>query len=62
MMTIKELRTKKGLTQSEMAECLNVSKRTYMRWESKPHRISITNAIEIAEILNVSIDDITFLS
>ena len=61
MMTITELRTTKGLTHSDMAKMLQVSKQTYTRWEAKPQNISIFNAIRIAIIFNVSIDEITFL-
>ena len=39
-MTLKQLRTEKGLTQAECAELLQVSLRTYKRYESDESKIS----------------------
>ena len=55
---LKELRKKKGITQEEFAEMLNVSGRTVSRWETGTNMSDISLLVDIAEIFDVSIPEI----
>ena len=59
-LSLKSARMMRGLTQSEMAEKLNVHRNTYAHWEEEPETISMAKANEICSILNVPIDNIIF--
>ena len=53
---IKELRKKKGLTQEELASCLNVSRQAITKWESGEGTPDIDNLKNIALFFHVSVD------
>jgi len=56
--TLKTLRTQRDLTQARLAEMLGVSPRVYNRWEkgaAVPHLDAVVN---IADILQVSLDEL----
>ena len=53
---IKELRTKEGLTQKELADKLYVSYQAVSRWENNEVEPSIQTVKQIAQIFNVSLD------
>ena len=53
-------RRAKDISQSDMADKLGIHVNTYQNWEKKPECISISNALRIAKILDVSINDISF--
>ena len=55
---LKELRTKKGLTQRDMAEKLRVAVSSYNMYENGQRKIPSEIAYEIANILKVDIRDI----
>lgn len=55
---LKELRKKKGLTQEQLAERLNVSNRSVSRWETGSTLPDISILIELAEFYEVDIKDI----
>lgn len=55
---IKELRMKKKLTQEELAEKLNVSRQTISKWELGETNPNINQAKEIAQIFNVSLEEL----
>lgn len=57
---VKSWRRAKEISQSEMADKLGVHVGTYQNWEKNPQNISIENAVKIADIFGVSIDDISF--
>lgn len=59
-LTVREWRRLKEISQESMAKMLNVHVNTYQNWESDPGKISIEKAMEIANIFDVSLDDITF--
>lgn len=59
-LTIRQWRRAKELTQEQMASKLKIHVNTYMNWEEAPEKISIGRAVEIADILGVSLDDIIF--
>ena len=51
-----ELREKRGLTQSQVAESLNVSPRAYAFWERKPVALHAEQMAKLADIFEVSAD------
>ena len=53
---IKELRKKKGLTQEELANSLNVSRQAITKWESGEGTPDIDNLKNIALFFHVSVD------
>lgn len=55
---IKELRKEKGLTQEQLAEYFNVSRRTVSRWETGTNMPDIGLLVEISEFFDVSIPEI----
>ena len=55
-MKLKELRTKKGLTQQELAVKLNIARSTYNGYEQNFSEPSIEMLCNIANIYNVSLD------
>ena len=50
------LRTKKDLTQREMAKILNVSKSTYARWETQEQIIPLYHLNNFCKYFNVTMD------
>lgn len=61
-MTIRAVRRAKEITKKEMAEACGVHENTYSMWEQAPEKISLKNAQIIAEKLDVSMDDLIFLT
>lgn len=55
---IKRLRLAKGLTQEQLAKLLNVSTAAISKWEAKNIYPDITMLYPLAEIFNVSIDEL----
>lgn len=55
-MRLKELRTKKGITQLKLAMDLNMSQNTVSRYESGKREAGYNELIKIANYFNVSID------
>ena len=53
---MKEIRKQKNISQQKMAEMLDINIRLYQYYESKSKTPSITNALKIAIVLNVSLD------
>lgn len=49
-------RKKKGLSQEELADKLNVSRQAVQKWESGASQPEISKLVQISEILNVSLD------
>ena len=60
MLTMKQWRRAKEITQESMAEQLGIHVNTYINWEQNPGSITITNAGKIAKILGVSPNEIAF--
>ena len=56
MYRIKELRKKRNLTQTKLAEMLNVSRTTVTMWETGGHGPDIDTLKKLAEILDTSVD------
>jgi transcriptional regulator with XRE-family HTH domain len=55
---LKELRKEKGLTQEQLAEQFNVSRRSVSRWETGSNMPDISLLVEIAEFYDTSIPEI----
>lgn len=60
MKTLRQVREDKGVKKSAIAKCINVSTRTYSRYERCPEKIRIKDAIKIANFLSVDISEIFF--
>lgn len=52
------LRTKKGLTQEELAQEIGVARQTVAKWESGEAIPDLDNAIRMAEIFDISLDSL----
>lgn len=57
-MKIKELRTKAGLSQKQLAERVGVKQNTVSGWESGKHDIGLDELKQLSELFGVSIDEI----
>lgn len=56
---IKFLRENSGLSKSEYSKKINVSQSTLSRWENEDMGITLDNLYDVAEILNISIADLS---
>ncbi len=56
---IKTFRLLRGLSQEDMAEKLNITQSTYSRIESDDQKLTVDMLKNIAEVLGISISDIT---
>lgn len=61
MLTLKEWRRAKNISQESMAEWLGIHVNTYRSWEDKPSEIKLGYAVKIAAILDLEMTDIKFL-
>lgn len=59
MNRIKELRTRNGMTQAELAEIIGINSVTLARYESGDRNPKIDKLEKMAEIFNVSVDYLT---
>ena len=57
-MNLARLRKEKKITQSHLAKCLHVSRSTVAMWETEMSQPSADSLLEIANILDVSVDEI----
>ena len=55
---VRELRTKRGWTQVQLGNMLNVSDDAISKWENGPHKPSADGLKEVADIFKVTIDDL----
>ena len=53
---LKELRLKKGLTQTELGKKIGIKQNSYSDWESGKNEPSLENLIKLADLLEVSVD------
>lgn len=56
--TLKELRIRKGWTQADTAEALNISFPTYSKWENYTESVTVAKIKKVAELFGVTIDDV----
>ena len=57
-LNLKKTREKNGFTQGDVAKKLGVSRQAVCMWESGKREVSVSKLIEIADIFNMSIDEI----
>ena len=57
-MFLKELRKEKGLTQEQLAETLNVSRRTISRWETGNNMPDLDLMVEMADFYQVDLREL----
>jgi transcriptional regulator with XRE-family HTH domain len=62
MKTIRELRDRQGWTQLEMANRLGVTPATVYNWERGKYEPTASKLRQIAQLFNVSMDDIALVS
>lgn len=55
---LRDARSSRGLTQSRLAELLQVSPRVYNRWETGAAVPRLDTLVKIADILEVSLDEL----
>ena len=55
---LKDLRIKKGVTQDDMAELLNIKRQTYSAYERGVSLPDVTSLLKMAEFFGVSVDEI----
>lgn len=58
MEKLKELRKSKKITQEQLAEKLDISRSKVSSWETNKRDMSITDAIKLANIYEVSLDNL----
>lgn len=58
MKTLKEFRTKRGITQKAVAEYLGVSRQTYNRYENMQEKMTIEQAKAVCDFLRCDVLDI----
>ena len=56
--TICRLRSQKGLSQSQLADQLGVSRQSVSKWETGAAEPSTSNLIALAKLFNVSVADL----
>lgn len=61
-LTLRQWRLAKEISQETMAKNLGVHVNTYQNWEKAPEKISIRDAVRIAKILSVDMNDVSFVS
>lgn len=56
--SLKELRARKEVTQKQVAEVIGVTRATYNSWEQDPGNIVIAKIYELADYLDVNVEEI----
>ena len=53
---IKDTRIQQNITQTQIAQKLGIAQQIYQRYEQGKTKLSLENAVKIADILGVSLD------
>lgn len=61
MLTLKEWRRARNISQEAVADACNVHVNTYRRWEENPEQIPFGQAMTIADFIGVRFGEINFL-
>ena len=61
-LTIRQARMMKEISQSVMAERLNICRDTYRKIEQHPEKATIEQGFQIASLLGVDVDDLIFIA
>lgn len=56
-MTLKQLRTNKGMSQAELADMVGLKQTTISQYENGSRKPPLSMAKKLSEVLNVSLDD-----
>ncbi len=59
-LTMRQWRLAKELTINEMATACGVHPNTYAAWEKEPEKVKVQDAVVIARVLDVPVDEIFF--
>jgi len=62
MLTLKQWRRARDITQASMADMLGIHVATYQNWEKEPEKISVSMADKIVSILGIEPNEIIFKS
>lgn len=60
MPTLRELRKSKNWRQADVAAALGVKKAAYCLWESGKRGVSLANALALARLYGLRVEDISF--
>lgn len=58
MITIRKIRLERGMTQKELARCLNVTPNAVTQWEKGTRNPSLVNVKRMSNILHCTTDEI----
>lgn len=58
MFSIKKMRERKGLTQQEVANVLEVKKARYGDWERETTMVNLRDAIRLADLFDCTLDEL----
>ena len=61
-MTLKEYREQKGLSQTELANCVGLKQTTISQYENGSRRTNLSMAKKLADALGMTLDDFVCLS
>lgn len=56
---LKFMRQQRGMSQQELADRLKIDRSTVSRWENDEMDVTVGNAIQVADVLNIPIEDLT---
>ena len=59
--TVKQARNLRGLSQSQVAQMLGISRLTYRRYENNPEFMTLKMARSFSNVLDIPLDNIIFL-
>lgn len=54
---MRALRLKRGLTQEEVADIMEVNRLTVVNWENRPGKVTIKTFIELADLYKCDVAD-----
>lgn len=60
MLTLREWRNAKEISQSSLAKALGVHVNTYSAWEKEPDKMPLGAAVRVADLLGVPFVEINF--
>lgn len=60
--TVKQARNLRGLSQSQVAKMLDISRATYIRYENNPEFMTLKMAKSFSKALDIPLDNIIFFN